>query len=162
MRPPPGVSAEPGGLRQVLVLVADPVPARRPRAAGEWEFACRAGTTSRYWIGDKDEDLTQAAWFGANSGGRTHAVGELKGNPFGIYDIHGNVWEWVQDWWDPSYYTQFQGKYAVNPPGPPSSGNFWRMLRGGTWPYSASSSRSASCEVHDPVTRLNNLHHIGF
>jgi len=57
----------------------------------EWEFACRAGTATKYWIGDKDEDLVRAGWFGGNSGGRTHAAGELRANPLGLYDIHGNV-----------------------------------------------------------------------
>ena len=113
----------------------------------EWEFACRAGTTTKYWIGDKDEDLTQAAWFGANSGGRTHAVGELKANPFGLYDIHGNVCEWVQDWWGPTYYGQFQGNPARNPSGP-SLADSRRVLRGGDWLYTASHCRAANRNNH--------------
>lgn len=68
----------------------------------EWECACRAGTTTKYWFGDKDEDLMPNGWFQSNSVGRTHAVGELKANPYGLFDIHGNICEWVQDGWDAS------------------------------------------------------------
>jgi formylglycine-generating enzyme required for sulfatase activity len=108
----------------------------------EWEFACRAGATTRYWIGDKDDDLPQAGWFVVNSGNRTHAVGELKANPFGLFDIHGNVWEWVQDWWEPTYYGQFQEKSAINPNGPSSAGSH-RVLRGGSWYDYASHCRAS-------------------
>jgi formylglycine-generating enzyme required for sulfatase activity len=107
----------------------------------EWEFACRAGTTTKYWIGDQDEDLVRAVWF-RNSGGRTHAAGELKTNPFGLYDIHGNVWEWVQDGWDAAYYGQFQDKPAINPNGT-FSASPQRMIRGGGWIAVASQCRSS-------------------
>jgi formylglycine-generating enzyme required for sulfatase activity len=96
----------------------------------EWEFACRAGTTTRFWIGDKEEDLPQIAWFLKNSDRRTHHTGELKANPLGLHDVHGNVWEWMQDEWDPAYYEQFQDKPAENPTGPIASGS-WRVVRGG-------------------------------
>jgi len=85
---------------------------RMPTEA-EWEYACRAGTTTKYWLGDKDDQLITVYWSALNSGGRTHAVGALKENPFGLFDIHGNVWEWVQDWWEPNSYTRFQGKPAL-------------------------------------------------
>lgn len=61
----------------------------------EWEFACRAVTTTNFWSGDTDKDLLLAGWVGANSRGRTQAVGELKANPFGLYEVHGNVIEWA-------------------------------------------------------------------
>ena len=104
------------------VTMLDGTGYRLPTEA-EWEFACRAGTTTKYWIGDKDDELVRAAWIGANSVGRTHAVGELRANPFGLYDIHGNVWEWVQDWWEPTYYGQFQEKPALDPNGPSVAGS---------------------------------------
>ncbi|MBC7822042.1 MAG: SUMF1/EgtB/PvdO family nonheme iron enzyme, partial [Planctomycetaceae bacterium] len=114
----------------------------------EWELACRAGTTTKYWIGDKDEELMRAGWFGANSGGRTHPVGELKGNPFGLYDIHGNVWEWVQDGWEATYYGQFQDMVAINPDAPFSAGSA-RVIRGGSWFFPASFCRASF--HHDAV-----------
>ena len=116
----------------------------------QWEFACRAGTTTKYWIGDSEEQLVQTAWFGANSGGRTHAVGELKENPFGLYDMHGNVWEWVQDGWEPNYYTQFQEQPALNPSGPTSAGA-QRVLRGGVYSDSASDCRASFRRARPPT-----------
>ncbi len=109
----------------------------------QWEFACRAGTESRYWFGDKYEDLPQADRFDLNSNARTHAVGELKANPFGLHDLHGNVWEWVEDWWGPTYYGTLPEKGAIDPLGPPSAG-LQRVLRGGHWRSTASISRASS------------------
>ena len=108
----------------------------------EWEFACRAGTTTKYWIGDKDQDLVGADWSHENSGGRTHAAGELKANPFSLSDMHGNVYEWVQDAWDATYYGQFQDKPAINPNIPFSTSSN-RVIRGGGWQYGASNGRSS-------------------
>lgn len=108
----------------------------------EWEFACRAGTATSFWIGEKDQDLSQAGWFKTNTGNRTHPVGELKANPFGLYDMHGNVWEWVHDWRDPNYFEQFQELPALNPSGP-SAEDDQRVLRGGSWAGVASFCRAA-------------------
>ena len=96
----------------------------------QWEFACRAGTTTSH--SSSDEDLPQAAWFAGNSAGRTHAVGELQANPFGLFDMEGNVWDWVQDEWGPTYYEQFQDTPAIDPSGP-ATGNSYRVARGGDW-----------------------------
>jgi hypothetical protein len=85
----------------------------------------------------------QTAWLYENSSERTHAVGELKENPFGLYDVHGNVWEWVQDAWDPTFYGQLQGQLAVDPVKPSIAGAP-HVTRGGCWSSSISSSRSAS------------------
>jgi formylglycine-generating enzyme required for sulfatase activity len=124
----------------------------------EWEFACRAGTAAKYWIGDQQEDLMQAGWFTGNSGERTHAARELKANPYGLYDIHGNVWEWVQDGWEPTFYGQFQEKPAINP-SVPFHALPQRVLRGGGWGYAASACRSSNRGTHLP-TQLGSL--LGF
>jgi formylglycine-generating enzyme required for sulfatase activity/serine/threonine protein kinase len=113
----------------------------------EWEFACRAGTTSRFWSGEREQDLARAGWFGHNSGLRTHEVGELASNPLGLFDVHGNVWEWVQDAWDQRYYEQFAKNPAVNPSHPFSAGS-QRVVRGGHSgcyvPYCRSSFRAGA------------------
>lgn len=121
----------------------------------EWEFVCRAGTTTRYWIGNQDEDLPQAAWLHFYSGGRTHAVGELKSNPFGLYDCHGNVGEWVRDRWEPTYYGQFQREIAIDPTGPTTAFSGQRsvqVFRGGDWYYGAircrASNRTSNQKTH--------------
>jgi formylglycine-generating enzyme required for sulfatase activity len=118
----------------------------------EWEFACRAGTTTKYWTGNQDESLVEAGWFNSNSVGRTHRVEELKANPFGLFDIHGNVWEWVQDWWEPNYYAQHQGKPALDPSGPFSAGS-QRVIRGGLWLYHLSYCRASARNATGPARR---------
>lgn len=118
---------------------------RMPTEA-EWEFACRAGSTSKFWTGDRESDLQQAAWIGANADGRTHPVGELKANPWGLFDIHGNVAEWMQDAWDRDYYAMFAAQPALNPRGAEVS-NAQRVHRGGDWVslgcFASSSARGA-------------------
>ena len=106
----------------------------------EWEYACRAGTSTRYSLGDSESKLGDYAWYWDNSGG-THPVGQKKANPWGLYDMHGNVREWVQDCWHSDYN------------GAPTDGSAWvvackyvgaaRVIRGGSWINNAGSCRSA-------------------
>jgi len=106
----------------------------------EWEYACRAGTETAYWFGDDEGQLAGHAWFKSNSGGRTHPPGvrSANRNPFGLYDMHGNVWEWCQDNWHDNY------------DGAPEDGSAWedepvgpRVLRGGAWDSDPRNCRSA-------------------
>ena len=121
----------------------------------EWEFACRAGTATKYWIGDQHEDLVMASSFGGNSGGRTHAVRELKANPFGLYDIHGNVWELMQDGWNATYYGEFQENVTVSPICPFSAGS-QHVIRGGSWSVTAPFCRSSNRLANVPTFRFED------
>jgi len=102
----------------------------------EWEYTARAGTTTAYSFGNDERQLQEYAWCGSNAGGKTHPVGQLKPNAWGLYDMHGNVWEWVQDWRGP-----YSAAAAVAPAGP-SSGSF-RVIRGGGWLIVAGNCRAA-------------------
>jgi formylglycine-generating enzyme required for sulfatase activity len=117
----------------------------------EWEYACRAGTTTRYSFGDSDLKLGEYAWYD-DEFGETHPVGQKKPNPWGLYDMHGNVWEWVQD--------TFHGNYN----GAPSDGSAWeggsgspRIIRGGSWLDGAYYCRSAKRRVDDPGNRRGTV-----
>ncbi len=116
----------------------------------EWEYACRAGTTTRYYTGDTDSDLGAAGWYGGNSGKTTHMVGQKQPNAWGLYDMHGNVWEWCRDW-----YGSYKPAVIADPAGP-GRGTF-RVVRGGGWLRSASASRSASRDHHNAGYRFDNV-----
>ncbi len=98
----------------------------------EWEFACRAGTSTKFWNGNETENLKQIGWFGENSTGRPHDVGELPASPFGLHDMHGNIWEWVQDGWDPSFYASLKEQKSASPLSPPDA-SAARGARGGNF-----------------------------
>jgi formylglycine-generating enzyme required for sulfatase activity len=82
----------------------------------EWEYACRGGTTGAYPFGDDARDLPRHAWFKANAARKPHPVGQLRPNPFGLFDMSGNVAEWCNDWYGRDYYAQGP---AADPQGPP-------------------------------------------
>jgi formylglycine-generating enzyme required for sulfatase activity len=118
--------------------------AYRLPSEAEWEFACRAGTT-----GDYAGKLDEMAWYSNNSDGKTHPVGQKSPNAFGLFDMHGNVWEWCEDHW--------HGDYN----GAPTDGSAWieqdkgaaRVVRGGSWNNVNNFCRSASRSNNDPAVR---------
>ena len=106
----------------------------------EWEYACRAGAESAYDFGQPDK-LRQHAWFADNAEAQTHPVGQKKPNRWGLHDLYGNVSEWCEDVYSPTYY---QASPAVDPPGPPNPGkDVKRVMRGGSWKASAAMCRAS-------------------
>jgi len=123
----------------------------------EWEYAERADSESVYYWGDSEKDADSFAWFNSNSEGKTHPVGEKRANAFGLYDMAGNVWEWLQDCWHDNYQSA------------PTDGSSWqehnngdcthRVLRGGSWDSRLVLLRSAYRPRSYPDNRYN---YIGF
>ena len=138
-RPVDGISWKDGQdfCREVSARTGKTV--RLPTEA-EWEFACRAGSTTDYCFGDSPAALAEYAWYESNSGGNTHAIGEKRPNAWGLYDMYGNVWQWCQDWYDPKYYADSP---RIDPQGPARSDREAHVLRGGAWHAKASYCRSA-------------------
>ena len=118
----------------------------------EWEYSCRAGTGTAYSSGNTEADLARVAWYSANSTLTMHPVGQKEPNAFGLFDMHGNVWQWCQDWYDEDYYLKSDGE---NPQGP-ARGAF-RLLRGGSWILDPRYCRSACRNWFIPGDRFNYL-----
>jgi formylglycine-generating enzyme required for sulfatase activity len=126
----------------------------------EWEYACRAGTKTRFSFGDDENQLGDYAWFDGNSNNTTHPVGEKQPNPWGIYDIHGNVWEWCAD--------QYHESYARKPDNIKENGSIaWRdnnitnnssiIRRGGSWGSYPGNCRSVSWDRYVADDYSNDL-----
>ena len=114
----------------------------------EWEYAARAGTTqARYG------SLDEVAWYSGNSDKKTHPAGQKTSNGFGLYDMLGNVWEWVADWYQADYYKS--GRSWIDPHGP-KSGNE-RVLRGGSWGDNTGFVRVSDRAGLEPAVRVNDL-----
>ena len=114
----------------------------------QWEYACRAGSKTKYCFGDDASKLREYAWYDESVDGRTHPVGEKKPNAWGLYDMHGNVWEWCKDWYKDGYYKES----PVDDPTGAATGSF-RVFRDGNWLCSARHCRSASRGCIEPGDR---------
>lgn len=104
----------------------------------EWEYACRAGTETDYFFGGDPRRLDEYAWYSGNSAKSTHPAGQKKANPWGLYDMYGNVAEWCNDVYEENYY---KGSPEKNPQGPAEGAKY--VLRGGGWNSTAKACRSA-------------------
>ncbi len=104
----------------------------------EWEYACRAGTHTLYSYGNDPNQLAQYAWYKNNANKKTNPVGKKKPNPWGLYDMYGNVWEWCNDY----YHETYASNDVENPSGPDEGEEC--VLRGGAWNCSEESCRSSS------------------
>jgi formylglycine-generating enzyme required for sulfatase activity len=122
----------------------DPGKGYRLPTEAEWEYACRAGSTSRWCFGDDEKVLEEYAWYGANSGKQTHPVGQKKANAWGLFDMHGNVWEWCQDW-----YGDYSSGVQRDPRGPKSGSS--RVYRGGRWAGNAQNLRCSFRNGRNPT-----------
>jgi formylglycine-generating enzyme required for sulfatase activity len=118
----------------------------------EWEYACRAGTTNFFSFGDDPSTADQFAWTAENSEATTHPVGLKRPNPWGLYDMHGNVWEWCLDWFEP-----YPALALTNPVGPASSK--FKVFRGGGWNQDIEYARSSNRFMMAPS---NGIHFVGF
>jgi formylglycine-generating enzyme required for sulfatase activity len=136
------------------------IPVRLPSEA-EWENACRAGSFTEFCYGDDEKRLGEYAWFDANSGGRAHAVGTKRANAWGLYDLHGNVWEWCEDTYHKDYTGAPEDARAWT-----EGGEVWewdpgasplRVFRGGDWLWPAVYCRPALRSWFPPVFRRVSL-----
>jgi len=125
----------------------------------EWEFACRAGTTLQFWCGHSEDLLVEVAWFRENNPNYFPSdVAKLRPNPFGLYDMHGNVWEWVHDCWRADAYESWTGAAAVDPR-VDTAPEDRRVMRGGDFALSAEEARSACRDAYPHDT---TFHDAGF
>lgn len=116
----------------------------------EWEYACRAGSETAYCFGDDPEQLDEYAWYCGNSENRTHAVGRKRPNGWGLFDLHGNVWEWCWDWYQIYKVTN---DTSDSPIGPATDSR--RVLRGGSFLREPQDLRSASRDASGPTFRIS-------
>ena len=116
----------------------------------EWEYAARAGSRTRFSFGDDDGSPGEYAWYHGNSGNETHPVGQKRPNAWGIYDMHGNVLEWCQDWYD-----SYPSRSVTDPTGPPNGS--LRVVRGGSWYDDSWDLRSANRGLEHPGNRFLNV-----
>jgi formylglycine-generating enzyme required for sulfatase activity len=121
----------------------------------EWEYACRAGTTTAYSFGDDASQLGNYAWYSKNSDGKYQKVGTKKPNPWGLYDMHGNVAEWTIDQYEANYYQQFLGKVADEPWNKAKT-PYPHSVRGGSWDDEPEDLRSAARLPSTPAWKVQD------
>jgi formylglycine-generating enzyme required for sulfatase activity len=117
----------------------------------EWEYACRAGGKGNWSFGDEAKLADQYAWHDGNAERKTHAAAQKKANAWGLFDMHGNVWEWCSDW----YAEQYPAGAAADPTGP-ATGDC-RIRRGGSWDVAPGAHRSSNRERNNPTYRCNYI-----
>lgn len=116
----------------------------------EWEYACRAGSTTAYNIGSGEDDLARAAWYKPISGSKQHPVGGKTSNAWGLYDMHGNMWEWCSDWLG-----EYTSANQSDPTGPKSG--TWRVFRGGSWYTNSNYCRSSYHYGYPPDSKDTSI-----
>lgn len=148
-------SAAPSDPRGALADLRNVSSYRLPTEA-EWEFACAAGTVTRFWSGNTPQDLETVGWFRANDANHTQPVGQFPANPFGVHDMHGNVLEWVEDIWAPDFYSVSADVRTHDPRCQAPVGGPY-VIRGGGYGASANHCRSAARHNGDATTRMKDL-----
>ena len=118
----------------------------------EWEYACRATTTNRFSFGETVAEADRYAWTAENSESKTHPVGQKQPNPWGLHDMHGNVWEWCLDW-----FSEYPPADVVDPMGP--GGGKFKLFKGGGWNQDADFARSGNRFMMAPTS---GIYFVGF
>ena len=151
------IERDKGSIKSAVVTLIGGAGYRLPTEA-EWEYACRSRTTTSYHAGETVSLLAQAGWYGGqkapigNSQQRPHSVAQKAANGFGLFDMHGNVSEWCQDWYDDSSYDRL----SPNDPAGPATGTS-RVVRGGSWNDVALNCRSARRDSRPAMKRSNEI-----
>jgi formylglycine-generating enzyme required for sulfatase activity len=132
------------------VTIVDGANGYRLPTEAQWEYACRAGTTSAYSNGDTINSST--GWYNSNTAQRTNVVGRRPANAWGLYDMHGNIWEWCWDW-----YGSYSSAAQTDPGGPSSGTDPKRVVRGGAWSTYGKELRSAARLSYSPSVRRDDI-----